>query len=167
MPVVSDKYRGTTTYFHVLAELGRAAQYRGRTTYQDIALLMGLPQSGNYMGKEVGLILGEISEDEVRAGRPMLSAVAVGVNGKAGSGFFGLARDLGRLDQNIRRVCFLEGGVGRCILSLAQAAAAVELRSLWRSHCGGSCCILLRSRFSATRASNPNAWCSRRSDRGL
>ena len=100
MPVVSDKYRGTTMYFHVLAELVRAAQYQGRTTYQDIALLMGLPQSGNYMGKEVGLILGEISEDEVRAGRPMLSSVAVGVNGKAGSGFFGLARDLGRLDQN-------------------------------------------------------------------
>ena len=61
---------------------------------------MGLPQSGNHMGKEVGWILGEISEDEVRAGRPMLSAVAVGVNGKAGSGFFGLARDSGRLDQN-------------------------------------------------------------------
>ena len=100
MPVVSDKYRGTTKYFHVLAELVRAAQYRGLTTYQDIALLMGLPQSGNYMGKEVGLILGEISEDEVRAGRPMLSWVAVGVNGKAGSGFFGLARELGQLDQN-------------------------------------------------------------------
>ena len=100
MPVVSDKYRGTTKYFHVLAELVRAAQYRGLTTYQDIALLMGLPQSGNHMGKEVGLILGEISEDEVRAGRPMLSSVAVGVNGKAGSGFFGLARELGRLDQN-------------------------------------------------------------------
>ena len=48
MPVVSDKYRGTTMYFHVLAELVRAAQYQGRTTYQDIALLMGLPQSGNY-----------------------------------------------------------------------------------------------------------------------
>ena len=100
MPVVSDKYRGTTKYFHVLAELIRAAQYRGLTTYQDIALLMGLPQSGSHMGKEVGLILGEISEDEVRAGRPMLSSVAVGVNGKAGSGFFGLARELGRLDQN-------------------------------------------------------------------
>ena len=48
MPVVSDKYRGTTKYFHVHAELVRAAQYQGRTTYQDIALLMGLPQSGNY-----------------------------------------------------------------------------------------------------------------------
>ena len=100
MPIVSDKYRGTTMCFHVLAELVRAAQYRGLTTYQDIALLMGLPQSGNYMGKEVGLILGEISEDEVRAGRPMLSSVAVGVNGKAASGFFGLARGLGRLEQN-------------------------------------------------------------------
>ena len=33
MPIVSDKYRGTTMYFHVLAELVRAAQYRGLTTY--------------------------------------------------------------------------------------------------------------------------------------
>ena len=55
MPVVSDKYRGTAKYFHVLAELVRAAQYRGLTTYQDIALLMGLRQSGHHMGKEVGL----------------------------------------------------------------------------------------------------------------
>ena len=100
MPVVSDKYRGTTKYFHVLAELVRTAQYRGLTTYQHIALLMGLPLSGSYMGKEVGWILGEISEDEVRAGRPMLSSVAVGVNGKPGAGFFGLARELGRLDEN-------------------------------------------------------------------
>ena len=61
---------------------------------------MDLPQSGNYMAREIGQILGEISEDEVRAGRPMLSSVAVNVNGKPGSGFFVLARDLGRLDQN-------------------------------------------------------------------
>ena len=100
MPVVSDKYRGTTKYFHVHAELVRAAQYRGLTTYQDIALLMDLPQSGNHMAKEIGWILGEISEDEVRARRPMLSSVAVNVRRKAGKGFFELARDLGRLDQN-------------------------------------------------------------------
>jgi hypothetical protein len=49
------------------------------------------------MGAEVGRILGEISEDEVRAERPMLSSVAVNVNGKAGPGFFDLARDLGRI----------------------------------------------------------------------
>ena len=32
MSVVSDKYRGTTKYIHVLAELVRAAHYRGLTT---------------------------------------------------------------------------------------------------------------------------------------
>ena len=98
--VVSDKYRGTTDYVLVLGELVRAAQYRGLTTYQDIAPLVGLPQSGQHMGKEIGLILGAISEDEVSAGRPMLSALAVNVNGDPGPGFFGLARKLGRLDQN-------------------------------------------------------------------
>ena len=99
MPVVSDKYRGTTEYALVLGELVRAAEYRGRTTYQDIALLVGLPQKGQHMGRESGLILGAMSEDEVRASRPMLSAVAVNVNGHPGPGFFELARDLGRLDQ--------------------------------------------------------------------
>ena len=99
MPV-SDKYRGTTEYALVLGELVRAAQYRGLTTYQDIAPLVGLPQSGQYMGKEIGLILGAISEDEVLAGRPMLSALAVNVKGDPGPGFFGLARELSRDREN-------------------------------------------------------------------
>jgi len=97
MKHVKDKFRTKTVYFHVLAELVRAAQYRGSTTYQDIAVIMGLPATGSHMGKETGQILGEISEDEVAAGRPMLSSVAVGINGKPGSGFFVLARDLGLL----------------------------------------------------------------------
>ena len=131
MSVVNDKYRGTTKYFHVLAELVRAAQYRGLTTYQDIAILMGLPQSGNHMGKEVGLILGEISEDEVRARRPMLSSVAVGVNGKTGPGFLGLARDLGRLDQNKDESAFWKEELLATYSAWRPATAAVELRSLW------------------------------------
>jgi hypothetical protein len=97
MGLVKSKYRGSTTYVHVLAELVRAAQYRGTTTYQDVALIMGLPIKGAHMGAETGQILGEISEDEVRAGRPMLSAVAVNVQGRAGPGFYGLAKDLGRM----------------------------------------------------------------------
>jgi hypothetical protein len=97
MKHAEDKYRGTTTYFHVLAELVRAAQYRGFTTYQDVAIIMGLPVAGSFMGKERGYILGEISEDEVIAGRPILSSVAVGVNGKPGPGFFVLAHELGLL----------------------------------------------------------------------
>jgi hypothetical protein len=94
---VKDKYRGTTNYIRVLAELIRAAEYRGVTTYQDIAVIMGLPLRGGFMAGETGQILGEIAEDEVKAKRPMLSAVAVSVvSGKPGPGFFGLAKQLGR-----------------------------------------------------------------------
>lgn len=94
MPVVEDKYRGTIKYHLVFKELITAALYRGTVTYQEIAQIMGLPLSGNHMGKEVGYILGEISEDEHNQGRPMLSAVAVGVSGEPGSGFYALAKDL-------------------------------------------------------------------------
>lgn len=106
MSVVQDKYRGTIEYVRVLAELVRAAEFRGMTTYQDIALIMGLPQRGNHMSREVGQLLGEISEDETRAGRPMLSAVAVGAGGSPGRGFFALARDLGRLDTDGNETAF-------------------------------------------------------------
>jgi hypothetical protein len=95
MTATKGKYRGTTTYIHVLAELVRAAQYRGITTYQDIAIIMGLPVKGSYMGVETGHVLGDISEDEVIANRPMLSAVAVGVSGQPGPGFYSLAKTLG------------------------------------------------------------------------
>ena len=99
MSETTGKYRGTTAYMLVYGELVAAARHRGFTTYQAIAQLMGLPMSGSYMGSQVGTILGEISEDEVAAGRPMLSAVAVGVSGRLGSGFATLAKQLGRLDE--------------------------------------------------------------------
>lgn len=90
-------YRGTPIYLHVLLELVRAAQYRGLTTYQDVAVIMGIPTHGSYMGSATSRVLGEICEDEVRAGRPMLSAVAVSVAGQPGPGFFELAKRLGRM----------------------------------------------------------------------
>lgn len=93
-------FRGTTTYVQVMSELVAAAQYRGLTTYQDIAVIMGIATWGNVMQAETGCILGEISEDEIAAGRPMLSAVAVGVSGKPGTGFYALAKHIGRMDQN-------------------------------------------------------------------
>ncbi|MBN1451643.1 MAG: hypothetical protein JW963_11560 [Anaerolineales bacterium] len=77
-----------------------AAQYHGLVTYQVIAKMMGLPSSGNYMAHELGIILGEISEDEVRKGRPMLSAMAVGVSGEPGEGFYTLAKELGLLQDD-------------------------------------------------------------------
>lgn len=100
MAIVKNKYRGTTTYYRVHCELVTAARYHGTVTYQRIAQLMGLPVVGAHMGKQVGHILGEISEDEHLQGRPMLSAVAVGISREPGPGFYVLARDLHKLKDD-------------------------------------------------------------------
>ena len=94
---MSDKYRGTKEYALIYAELIRAARYRGTVTYQELADLVGLPLRGSHMGSELGGYLGAISEGEAQAGRPMLSAITVTVDGKPGGGFFGLAQQMGRL----------------------------------------------------------------------
>lgn len=62
------------------------------------------------MGKEVGAIIGAISEDEHSYGRPMLSAVVVNTSGSPGSGFFALAKDLGHLsdDSDVAKQQFWE-----------------------------------------------------------
>ena len=109
MDAMKGKYRRKPVYYRVYHEPIQAAQYRGTTTYQDVAIMMGLPTSGNYMGKEVGHIVGAISEDEHCAGRPMLSAVVVSsVDGSIGGGFFKLARELGQLGPNDDKDAFLE-----------------------------------------------------------
>lgn len=89
-------------YHIVFSELISTAQHRGIITYQEIAKLISLPLTGNYMGRRIGEIAGEISTDEVQAERPMLSAILVNTTGKPGPGFFGLARDLGRLSSDER-----------------------------------------------------------------
>lgn len=94
------KYKGSIAYHLVYAELIRAAQYRGIVTYQDIAVLMGLPLSGNHMGAEVGLMLGEIVMNEHHYGRPMLSAIVVSTAGQPSGGFYKLAGELGLLPQD-------------------------------------------------------------------
>lgn len=96
-PVIENKYRGSGQYSIVFAELVNAARYRGTVTYQELAELIGIPVTGNYMGTEIGHLLGEISEDEHSRKRPLLSAVAVGVDGTPGPGFFSMARKIGRL----------------------------------------------------------------------
>lgn len=106
-----DKYVGTTEYLLVYGELIQAARFRGVTTYQKaIAQIMGLPLKGNHMSREVGLMLGEISEAELDRGRPMLSALAVGVNGVPGEGLYSLARQLERLTEDSKeaRAAFWE-----------------------------------------------------------
>ena len=75
----------------------RAAEYRGLSTYQQLAVVLGLPTRGEHLARDIGHLLGEISEDEAVRGCPMLSALVVGASGRPGSGFFTLARKLGRL----------------------------------------------------------------------
>ncbi len=99
MSICKDKYRGTIKYALVYRELITAATYRGTITYQEIAAIMELPLTGSHMAREVGQILGEISEDEVNNDRPMLSAVAVSKDGRSSEGFFDLAESLGRLTE--------------------------------------------------------------------
>ena len=96
------KYRSTKEYLLVYTELITAARYRGTVTYQEIAQIMGLPLTGSNMGREVGLILGQISEDEVQNGRPLLSAIAVNVSDQASEGFYKLARSLGKLQSDVK-----------------------------------------------------------------
>ena len=100
MTVVDNRYRGKKEYSLVYTEMITAARYRGTVTYQEIAQIMGLPLQGSHMGMEVGWILGEISDDEVANGRPMLSAIVVNVQGLPGPGFFTLARQLGKLQDD-------------------------------------------------------------------
>jgi len=95
MTVVKTKYRGKKEYFVVLAELLTAARYKGMITYQEVAKLIGFPLTGNYMGAEIGNLLGEISEDQHVLGYPMLSAIVVTNSGLPGPGFFNCASRLG------------------------------------------------------------------------
>jgi len=100
MSVVAPKYRGTKEFFLVYMELIAAARHRGTMTYQEVADIMGLPLRGSHMGKEVGYMLGEISDDEIGYGRPMLSALAISVSGHPGPGFFAFAKQLGKLQDD-------------------------------------------------------------------
>lgn len=108
MSIVKSKYRGTKAYALVFTELITAAKYRGTFTYMEIAKILGITRPGSNMANQVGKILGEISEDEAVLARPMLSAIAVGVEGKPGSGFFGLAKDLGRFTDGDDEQAFWE-----------------------------------------------------------
>jgi hypothetical protein len=78
--------------------LKRAAAQGRYVTYKRLAMLIGLPISGNYMAREVGLLCGEISDWMDDQGLPMLSAIVLrGDTQMPGKGFVTLAVSLGRL----------------------------------------------------------------------
>ena len=100
MTTIGSQYRGTREFLLVYCALIRAARARTLLHYKDVATLIRVPQAGHHMARQVGQVLGEISEDEHRLNRPMLSVVAVNEAGYPGDGFFKLARRLGRLPHD-------------------------------------------------------------------
>ena len=60
------------------------------------------------MGSQLGELLGLISANEKKQGRPMLSAICVGTNGKPGEGFLHYAKDLGYLKDGDEDQTFWE-----------------------------------------------------------
>jgi hypothetical protein len=91
-------YRGVGQYGLVFNELATAARYRGTVTYQELAHLIGLEISGNYMANELGKILEQISRAEHEMKHPILSAIVVNVDGVPGEGFWGIAKNLGKFN---------------------------------------------------------------------
>jgi hypothetical protein len=81
----------TVDYHLVYGELIRAARNRGTVTYQELTQVVGLPLSGNWMGKRLGDILGTVLHNEVNQRRPMLSALAIKTMGKRSIRFKTLA----------------------------------------------------------------------------
>jgi hypothetical protein len=98
---MAKEWKNTKEYFITYSILINAAKHKGVATYQEIAQACGLPTVGAYMGNIVGTILGTISKNELEQGRPFLSAIAVGVNGKPGPGFITWARDLGAYHDEV------------------------------------------------------------------
>ena len=52
------------------------------------------------MGNKVSELIGLVSKNEVNHGRPMMSAIVVGVNGKPGKGLYEWAKDLGVMSDD-------------------------------------------------------------------
>jgi hypothetical protein len=90
-----EKWFDTKEYFIAYSIMIIAARHQGFATYQEIAQAVGLPTAGSYMGGQIGGIIGAVSKNEIEQGRPMLSAIVIGTNGKPGGGFIPWAKELG------------------------------------------------------------------------
>lgn len=101
MFIVEKRYKETIEYYKVYSSLIYAAKDQKKLNYADVAKIMGIPETGNYMGAETGHLLCEISENEHNNERPLLGAVVVKSNmGIPGDGFFTFACQLHKLEEN-------------------------------------------------------------------
>ena len=85
----------------IYEQLQQVARERGIIHYGPVAQMADLDMSQQADRTEIGRILGEISEHEHEAGRPLISAVVILKDAnKPGPGFFTLARNLGLIQPD-------------------------------------------------------------------
>ena len=81
-------YRGLTSAYQVVhGKLLHAAQSRSHIFYADVADVLGPLGEEEDAASESARLLGEISEDEHAAGRPLLSALVVSGRGVPAASF--------------------------------------------------------------------------------
>lgn len=79
----------------VYDRLVKAARAREFVHYAELAEMLNIDRDNPHFGAQVGKVLGQISEDEVAAGRPMISAIVVSKDTMLpGYGFFTLGQEL-------------------------------------------------------------------------
>jgi len=79
----------------VRERLIQAARVGEFVHYGELAKMLGIDMDNPHFGAQVGRVLGQISEDEVAAGRPMLSAIVVSKDDMLpGKGFYKLGQEL-------------------------------------------------------------------------
>lgn len=76
----------------VYSELIQAARYRGFTTYQRLAHVLGLV-TGNRLGQECSRLLEHIARLEEESERPMLTALCVTTEDLPSTGFWPLVEE--------------------------------------------------------------------------
>ena len=82
-------------YQPVYDRLVQAARAKELVHYGELAKMLGIDMDDPYFGARVGKVLGRISEDEIAAGRPMISAIVVSKDTMLpGHGFFNLGQEL-------------------------------------------------------------------------
>lgn len=91
----------------VYERLVQAARAREFVHYGELARMLGIDMDNPHFGAQVGKVLGQISEDEIAAGRPMISAIVVSKDDMLpGKGFFKLGQELHRVETGEDEIGF-------------------------------------------------------------
>jgi hypothetical protein len=91
----------------VYERLVQAARAREFVHYGELAKMLGIDMDNPHFGALVGKVLGQISEEEVAAGRPMISAIVVSREDMLpGKGFYKLGQELHKVDPGEDEIGF-------------------------------------------------------------